>query len=98
MIKRTKTKRIWLNFNTVLFAALGGYCMYEFFTYEVQVIDPRDPISDPYEKSKFSKKRNYVFGALLTFGISAAFLTTSISAKKRIKSYKKKDNYRYSYQ
>ena len=63
--------------------------MYEFFTYEVQVVEPRDPISDPYEKSKFSKKRNYVFAALLTFGISAAFLTTSISAKKRIKSYEK---------
>ena len=89
MIKKTKTKRVWLNINTVLFAALGGYCMYEFFTYEEQAEPERDPQSIQTKEAKFSRSRNYVFGALLTFGISAAFLTTSISAKKRIKSYEK---------
>ena len=37
MIKRTKTKRVWLNFNMLLFAAIGGYCVYEYLTYEEQL-------------------------------------------------------------
>ena len=41
------------------------------------------------KEPKFSRKRNYIFGALLTFGISAAFLSSTIHAKKRIKSYEK---------
>ncbi len=89
MIKRTKTKRVWLKINTGVFAAIGGYFVYEFFTFEEQVELERDPQSIQTKQSKFSRKRNFVFGALLTFGVSAAFLNSSIQAKKRIKSYEK---------
>jgi hypothetical protein len=89
MIKRTKTKRIWLNFNKAVFSLFGGYFVYEFFTFEEQIEPERDSQSIQTKQSKFSRKRNFVFGALLTFGISAAFLNTSIQAKKKIKSYEK---------
>lgn len=89
MIKKTKTKRVWLNVNTIVFAALGGYFMYGYFTYEEQLEPARDPQSIQTKQSKFSRKRNYIFSALLTFGISAAFLNSSIQAKKTIKSYEK---------
>jgi len=88
-IKKIKKKRIGSLIGTSAFAALGGFFMYEFFTYGEQLAPARDPISHQYVRPGVSRKRNYLFGALTSFGIGATFLNSTLKAKKRIRAYEK---------
>lgn len=88
-IKKEKKKKVRSFIGMSALAVLGGFFMYEFFTYEEQLEPERDPQSIQTKQPQFSRKRTYIFGACISFGISATFLFSGINAKKRIKSYEK---------
>jgi len=88
-IKETKKRRIGSMIATAAFATLGGFFVYEYATYEPQEEPSRDPSQPAYKPQRFSRKRTYIFGACISFGISATFLFSNLRAKKRIKSYEK---------
>lgn len=86
-IKQLKSKRMWSWVGAVGFAAVGGYLIYLFATWEDKPTYDQFGVEKPHTETKTFTQWGYLLGGLISLGTTAFFISSAAKTGKAIKEY-----------